>query len=140
MHNYGLFACFQLGGILQLLRIRDLSPLISSVSLAPGLLLAEVIGNYLSPLRTALLLWERVNRSLRVLELPIRGGCLIRGGGKGRTRSLPLLPLSTPTTTTTHRLLKAGSGEDTFYREPLPSRVPIARVLIFFSRELRLTG
>ena len=55
-----------------------------------------MIGNYLSPLRTALLLWERVNRSLRVLELPIRGECLIRGGGKGRTRSLPLLPLSTP--------------------------------------------
>ena len=67
----------------------------TSVSSAPGLLQAEVIGNYLSPLRTALLLWERVNRSLRVLKLPIRGGCLILGGGRGRTRSLPLLSLST---------------------------------------------
>ena len=55
-----------------------------------------MIGNYLSPLRTALLLWERVNRSLRALKLPIRDGCLMRGGGEGRTRSLPLLPLSTP--------------------------------------------
>lgn len=41
---------------------------------------------------------------------------------------------------TINRLLKGGRGEDTLYRAPLPSRVPIARVLIFFSRELRLTG
>ena len=36
--------------------------------------------------------------------------------------------------------LKSGEGEDTFYRAPLPSRVPIARVLIFVSRKLSLTG
>ena len=107
----------------------------TSVSSARGLLLAEVIGNYLSPLRTAFLLWERVNRSLRVLKPPITGGCLIRGGGEGRTRSLPLLPLSTPPPPpppTTHRLLNAGRGEETLYRAPLPSRVPIERVVIFF--------
>ena len=95
----------------------------TSVSSARGLLLAEVIGNYLSPLRTAFLLWERVNRSLRVLKPPITGGCLIRGGGEGRTRSLPLLPLSTPPPPHHTSPLKRGEGGG----HVIPSTAPVSR-------------
>ena len=96
----------------------------TSVSSARGLLLAEVIGNYLSPLRTAFLLWERVNRSLRVLKPPITGGCLIRGGGEGRTRRRPLLPLSTPPPPPHHTSpLKRGEGRG----HVIPSTAPVSR-------------
>ena len=98
----------------------------TSVSSARGLLLAEVIGNYLSPLRTAFLLWERVNRSLRVLKPPITGGCLIRGGGEGRTRSLPLLRYQPPPPPPPHTHtspLKRGEGGG----HVIPSTAPVSR-------------
>ena len=110
----------------------------TSVSSARGLLLAEVIGNYLSPLRTAFLLWERVNRSLRVLKPPITGGCLIRGGGEGRTRSLSLLryqppPPPPPPPTPPHIASYPRGGERTRYTEHRSRLASLLSAWSFFS-------
>ena len=138
MHNYGLFACFQLGGILGLLIYHPPYQSNKTHAQHKRLFSARLTASrsdrqlFIASSHCLFTLGKSQQKPTRT-EAPDNWWVLDTGRwGRENEKSPSVAVINPPPPPTTHRLLNAGRGGDTLYRGPLPSRVPIARVLIFF--------